>query len=131
MPSNVLVSGFIEPYTSYNGLYLYSGIESGKPLYRLEGSVGDGEAIRWIPDFSVWFIENADAGALAAQSTEPLIPFLPPWESPQWFDLFFEVLNLSVIEVPTDPVSLRNDKYATATESGANRFRRLNSLGYV
>lgn len=30
-----------------------------------------------------------------------------------------------------DPVTLRNNKYATATESGANRFRRLLSLGYV
>lgn len=30
-----------------------------------------------------------------------------------------------------NPITLRNNKYATATESGANRFRRLNSLGYV
>jgi hypothetical protein len=32
---------------------------------------------------------------------------------------------------PTDPITLRNNKYATATESGAVRFRRLVSLGYV
>ena len=30
-----------------------------------------------------------------------------------------------------DYIADRNGKYTTATESGANRFRRLNSLGYV
>lgn len=31
----------------------------------------------------------------------------------------------------TDPIALRDAKYATATETGAKRFRRLVSLGYV
>lgn len=30
-----------------------------------------------------------------------------------------------------DPIAERNAKYATATESGAIRFRRLHALGYV
>ena len=30
-----------------------------------------------------------------------------------------------------NPIDARNNKYATATESGANRFRRLHALGYV
>lgn len=35
------------------------------------------------------------------------------------------------VPVPPSPVDARNAKYATAGEDGANRFRRLHSLGYV
>lgn len=31
----------------------------------------------------------------------------------------------------SDPITERNNKYATATETGAKRFRRLLALGYV
>jgi len=33
--------------------------------------------------------------------------------------------------LPPTPVDVRNAKYATENESGAERFRRLNALGYV
>lgn len=48
--------------------------------------------------------------------------------------MYFDRLNLMRV-VPTppilSPIDERNAKYATETESGANRFRRLFSLGYV
>lgn len=41
---------------------------------------------------------------------------------PLTFAMFVQVLDL---------ISVRNNKYATDTEDGANRFRRLRGLGYV
>jgi hypothetical protein len=131
MPSNVLVSGFEEPYTSFNGLYLYSGLYNDKPLYRLQGVNENDQEIKWISAFSVWFIVNDNSSEYAASSTEPLIPFIPPWESPNWYDVFFNPINITVSEALSDPITVRNNKYATATEAGAVRFRRLVSLGYI
>ena len=49
-----------------------------------------------------------------------------------------ENLTLNGVEItfggsdaPDTPVAQRNAKYATATEDGEHRFRRLLTLGYV
>lgn len=41
------------------------------------------------------------------------------------------VPTVSLGESNIDPITARNNKYATATEEGAHRFRRLHALGYV
>jgi hypothetical protein len=141
MPSNVLVSGFEEPLTSFNGLYLYAGIRNDKPFYRLEGVNEGDQELFWIPPqgesiFSFWLFENDNTGEYGASSLEPLIPFVPPWESPQWFDVNFEVLNLIVTEVPVfieptfglpaDTVALITSRFGTVAN-----FLRLRNQGQV
>jgi hypothetical protein len=154
--SNIVVSGIVveEGQTDLNGTYIlgaYEGelsqvAESGtindRPVYyKLNGSEsfedwsqvywrGDGWTIyspegeedsdEFISNSNVYYPVDAEdwekaGGGNYDESSVPVITFASTEPEPE----------------SSDAISDRNNKYTTATEAGAMRFRRLVGLGYV
>ena len=123
MPSNVLVSG-LDVYNEVNpnGNYSYSEIVDGKPKYINSSN----DFIQWNGDN--WSIVFSNDDTLFYSEEDVAYPWLVTnWTASNGSG------NPVVTEIPAtvDPITERDNKYATATEAGAVRFRRLVGLGYV
>ena len=128
----VIVSG--SSYDILNGTYIEDGIVNGKNKYSKDSD----NYIFWYDDGEIafgWVIQNDGPPSSwgSVYDSGDNVEF--PWEVETWTDYYnYGAPTLTPIDTSapsTDPIAQRDAKYATATESGSARFRRLVALGYV
>jgi len=119
----IIVSGATNNFEEMNGLYVWT---EGDGSYLNGAYISDNfttiyfNTDKWIINKNMPNFHSVDAPPCLPDVTGWTNPFGAPGTPPT-----------SIVAYIDDPITLRNNKYATANESGANRFRRLNSLGYV
>ena len=106
-----------------SGFRLFGPLPTSGNVYRLQRITYEGSSVE-DPDASILSITTpvrttTDQGAIC------------PNLLTGWLNVGSTTGTILITGPVINPITLRNNKYATATESGANRFRRLNSLGYV
>lgn len=130
MPSNVLVSG-ATMLLSMNGIYEIGPTFNGKNSYVLNDGVNIISFLYVNQSSAKWCI-TATQGNLGGDLFCALDDVEYPWLATVWYpEGDPDSIVVTEAPVPSDPVTLRNNKYATATEDGAHRFRRMLALGYV
>ena len=123
MPSNVLVSGLSD--SQYNGLYVYDGIQNGRPRY-IKGTF----EIYWDGYGSGWLLIDTDNGADTASNSDVAYP----WLAIDWFDEGIDPTGLVITEVPDQPtfglpaetVALITSRFGTVAN-----FLRLRNQGQI